>query len=79
MWNKFLWFNILRINFTRDEDREETSLSLIQAQWNLDITDWQNLFAITRIRYLYRGFFFIYFTITGVLKKIVRYIENFVM
>ena len=38
--------------------------------------DWQNLFAVSKFRYV--RFFFIYFTITG-LKKIVCYTEDIVM
>ena len=49
-------------------------------QWNLDITNGQ---GIGNFCSLYQGFvisrfFSIYFTITGV-KKIVRYIEDFVV
>ena len=37
--------------------------------------DWQNLFTVTKYRYVSR-FFLIYFTITG-LKKFVRYAKDF--
>ena len=43
----------------------------VEPQFNKGPTGWQNSFALTR-------FFFIYVTIIGV-KKIVRYIENFVI
>ena len=55
--------------------------TLSSPQWNFDITkppkDGQNLFAIKRFRYI-SSFFFIYLTITGV-KKMVRFIEDFVV
>ena len=42
------------------------------------VPNWQNLFAVTRpIRYI-KVLFHIYFAITGV-KKIVRYIKDFVI
>jgi len=43
----------------------------VETRYKEGPKDWQNLFAITRL-------FFIYFTITGV-KKIVRYTEDFVI
>ena len=40
-------------------------------------SDWQNVFAMTRFRYM-EVLLFIYFTITGV-KKIFRYTEDLVI
>ena len=40
-------------------------------------SDWQNMFAMTRFRYM-EVLLFIYFTITGV-KKIFRYTEDLVI
>ena len=47
-----------------------------EPTYNEGPRDWQNLFAVSRFRYI--RFFFIYFTITG-LKKIVCYTEDIVM
>ena len=51
-------------------------MSIGDIQWNFDITKgeetFKNLFAVTRFRYIDRGFFSIYFTIDWV-NKIVRY------
>ena len=40
-------------------------------------SDWQNMFAMTRFRYM-EVLLFIYFTITGI-KKIFRYTEDLVI
>ena len=40
-------------------------------------SDWQNMFAMTRFRYM-EVLLFIYFTVTGV-KKIFRYTEDLVI
>ena len=49
----------------------------MEYPYNKGPRDWQNLFAVTRFRYI-EVFFFIYFTIIGV-KKTVRYTEDFVI
>ena len=43
----------------------------MEPRHNEGLKDWQNVFAIMRL-------FFLYFTVTGV-KKIVRYIEDIVI
>ena len=48
----------------------------MKPTYNEGPRDRQNLFAVSRFRYI--RFFFIYFTITG-LKKIVCYTEDIVM
>ena len=50
----------------------------MEYPYNKGPRDWQNLFAVTRFRYIEVFFFFIYFTIIGV-KKTVRYTEDFVI
>jgi len=45
--------------------------STVELRYNKGANDWQNLFAISR-------FLFLYFTVT-VVKKVVRYTEDFVM
>ena len=46
-----------------------------EPRYNEGQRDWQNLFTVTKFRYILR-FFFIYFTITGA-KKFVRYTKDF--
>ena len=51
-------------------------LLVVEPQYNEGPRDGQNLVSITGFRYI-SWLIFIYFTVTGV-KKIVRYIEDFV-
>ena len=80
----FSWSEIVRKNHRLKSFRLKEFVVVLKAlkRSNVEPTynerprDWQNLFAVSRFRYI--RFFFIYFTITG-LKKIVCYTEDIVM
>ena len=80
----FSWSEIVRKNHCLKSFRLKEFVVVLKAlkrsnvepTYNEGPRDWQNLFAVSRFRYI--RFFFIYFTITG-LKKIVCYTEDIVM
>ena len=80
----FSWSEIVRKNHRLKSFRLKEFVVVLKAlkrsnvepTYNEGPRDWQNLFAVSRFRYI--RFFFIYFTITG-LKKIVCYTEDIVM
>ena len=78
LWFGAVAFAVLSCNIYSDKNKLWWLLysTTVEPLFNEGPSNWQNLYARTRFRYI--EVLFQYFTVTGV-KKIVRFIENFVI